>query len=97
MKYKWKIPIVLAILSIGLLSACNVDKRESLNQEKDVDFRPVHYERKMNKNESNNDYKNQDNRRFLHNENPDLTDDEIGKGKNLEINKNRGSGKAGGK
>ena len=72
MKHKWKITIVSAILSIGLLSACNVDKRDSLNQEDDVNFRPIHYEREMNRNESNNEYKNQDNRRFLHDENPDL-------------------------
>ena len=70
MQHKWKITIVSAILSIGLLSACNVDKRDSLNQEDDVNFRPIHYERKMNRNESNNEYKNQDNRRFLHDENP---------------------------
>ena len=91
MKHKWKITILSAILSICLLSACNVDKRESLNPEKDVDFRPVHYERKMNKNESNNDYKNQDNRRFLHDENLDQGDDEMEKGKDPEFNKNRGA------
>ena len=91
MKHKWKITILSAILSIGLLSACNVDKRDSLNQEDDVNFRPIHYERKMNRNESNNEYKNQDNRRFLHDENPDLTDDEMEKGNDLEFNKNRGA------
>ncbi|MFP7298224.1 hypothetical protein [Neobacillus niacini] len=65
MKTKWKMIILSTFLSIGLLTACNVDKRESLNQENDVNFRPVQYKRKTNVNESNNDYKNQEDRRFL--------------------------------
>ncbi|MEH6996674.1 hypothetical protein V7075_28895 [Neobacillus drentensis] len=89
MKSKWKI-ILYTYLSIGLLTACNADKRDSLNQENDVNFRPVHYERKTNVNESNNDYKNQENRRFLHDETPEQTDDEMEKGLDLEFNKNRG-------
>jgi hypothetical protein len=81
MKPIWKITILTSILSIGLLSGCNnTDKRDALNQENDVNFRPVHYDRKTNVNESNNDYKNRENRRFLHSdhdETPELTNDEI--------------------
>ncbi|NWQ44314.1 hypothetical protein MLOOGBEN_26865 [Bacillus sp. EB106-08-02-XG196] len=77
MKSKWKIVILSAFLSIGFLSACNADKRDSLNQENDVNFRPVQYDLKTNVNESNNDYKNQENRRFLHDETPEQTDDEM--------------------
>ncbi|MEH7013093.1 hypothetical protein V7087_20140 [Neobacillus niacini] len=91
MNTKWKITILTTFLSIGFLTACNADKRESLNQEKDVNFRPINYERKLNRNESNNDYKNQDNRRFLHDESPTQTDDEMEKGNDLEFNKNRGA------
>ncbi|SDN34163.1 hypothetical protein [Bacillus sp. OK048] len=76
MKPKWKIAVLSVLLSIGLLTACNVDKRDSLNQENEVNFRPIDYQPKMNRNESNNDYKNQDNRRFLHDESPTLTDDQ---------------------
>ena len=76
MKSKWKVVTLSAVLSIGLLSACNADKRNSLNQENEVNFRPIDYQPKMNRNESNNDYKNQDNRRFLHDESPELTDDQ---------------------
>ncbi|MEH7114275.1 hypothetical protein V7124_18075 [Neobacillus niacini] len=76
MNPKWKVMILSATLSIILLSACNVDKRNSLNQEKDVNFQPINYEPRINRNESNNDYKNQDNRRFLHDESPALPDDE---------------------
>jgi hypothetical protein len=91
MKTVWKITI-LTILSIGLLSGCNsAEKRDSLNQENDVNFRPVRNERKTNVNESNNDYKNQENRRFLHDETPEQTDDEMEKGNDLEFNKNRGA------
>jgi hypothetical protein len=91
MKTVWKITI-LTILSIGLLSGCNsAEKRDSLNQENDVNFRPVRNERKTNENESNNDYKNQENRRFLHDETPEQTDDEMEKGNDLEFNKNRGA------
>jgi hypothetical protein len=91
MKTVWKITI-LTILSIGLLSGCNsAEKRDSLNQENDVNFRPVRNERKTNENESNNDYKNQENRRFLHDETPEQTDDEMEKGNDLEFNKSRGA------
>jgi hypothetical protein len=91
MKTVWKITI-LTILSIGLLSGCNsAEKRDSLNQENDVNFRPVRNERKTNENESNHDYKNQENRRFLHDETPEQTDDEMEKGNDLEFNKNRGA------
>jgi hypothetical protein len=66
MKTIWKITL-LTLLSIGLLSGCNsAEKRDSLNQENDVNFRPVRYERNINntnENESNNDFKNQENRR----------------------------------
>jgi hypothetical protein len=90
MKTIWKITL-LTILSIGLLSGCNsAEKRDSLNQENDVNFRPVRNERKTNVNESNNDYKNQENRRFLHDESPEQTD-EMEKGNDLEFNKNRGA------
>lgn len=91
MNTKWKITILTTFLSIGFLTACNADKRESLNPEKDVNFHPINYERKLNRNESNNDYKNQDNRRFLHDESPTQTDDEMEKGNDLELNKNRGA------
>jgi hypothetical protein len=91
MKTVWKITI-LTILSIGLLSGCNsAEKRDSLNQENDVNFRPVRNERKTNENESNNDYKNQEKRRYLHDESPEQTDDEMEKGYDLEFNKNRGA------
>ena len=91
MKTVWKITI-LTILSIGLLSGCNsAEKRDSLNQENDVNFRPVRNERKTNENESNNDYKNQEKRRYLHDESPEQTDDEMEKGNDLEFNKNRGA------
>jgi hypothetical protein len=91
MKTIWKITL-LTILSIVLLSGCNsAEKRNSLNQENDVNFRPVRNERKTNVNESNNDYKNQENRRFLHDESPEQTDDEMEKGNDLEFNKNRGA------
>jgi hypothetical protein len=91
MKTIWKITL-LTILSLGFISGCNsAEKRDSLNQENDVNFRPVRYERKTNENESNNDYKNQENRRFLHDETPEQTDDEMEKGNDLEFNKNRGA------
>ncbi|PAE44345.1 hypothetical protein [Bacillus sp. 7884-1] len=91
MKSIWKITL-LTILSIGLLSGCNsAEKRDSLNQENDVNFRPVRNESKTNVNESNNDYKNQENRRFLHDESPEQTDDEMEKGNDLEFNKHRGA------
>lgn len=70
MKTIWKLTI-LPLLSIVFLSGCNTaEKRDSLNQENDVNFRPIHYDRKTNVNESNNDYKNQENRRFLQDETP---------------------------
>jgi hypothetical protein len=91
MKTVWKITI-LTILSIGLLSGCNsAEKRDSLNQENDVNFRPVRNERKTNENESNNDYKNQEKGRYHHDESPEQTDDEMEKGNDLEFNKNRGA------
>jgi hypothetical protein len=93
MKPIWKITI-LTFLSIAFLSGCNTDKRESLNRENDVNFRPVHYDRKTNVNESNNDYKNRENRRFLHDvhdETPEQTNDEMEKGPDLEFNKNKGA------
>lgn len=70
MKVKWKISILITFLAVGLLAACNTEKRESLNHENDVNFRPVRYERKPNVNESNNDYKNQDNRLDLQKKTP---------------------------
>jgi hypothetical protein len=59
MKKAWKISTLLILLSIGLLSACNVEPRDALNEKKDVDFRPVRYDPNLdtNINESNNDYK----------------------------------------
>lgn len=70
MRTIWKL-IILSFLSIGFLSGCNTaEKRDSLNQENDVNFRPVRNDGNLNENESNNDYKNQDNRRFLHDETP---------------------------
>lgn len=74
MKNKWIITILTIFLSIGLLTACNAEKRESLNQDNDVNFRPVRYERKPNINESNNDYKNQDDRLDVQDETPDKKD-----------------------
>jgi hypothetical protein len=66
MKTIWKITI-LTFLSVGFLAGCNAaEKRDALNQENDVNFRPVRYERNTNGtnvNESNNDFKNQENRR----------------------------------
>jgi hypothetical protein len=83
MKLKWKITILTTFLSISLISGCNTaDKRDALNREDDVNFRPVHYNRKTNVNESNNDYKNRENRRFLHDvhdETPEQTEDEMEK------------------
>ncbi|MDM5326377.1 hypothetical protein [Neobacillus sp. CF12] len=83
MKLKWKITILTNFLLISLLSGCNTaDKRDALNRENDVNFRPVHYDRKTNVNESNNDYKNRENRRFLHDIHdgtPEQTDDEMEK------------------
>lgn len=66
MKIKWKITILTIFLSIGFLTGCNAEKRNSLNQDHDVNFRPVRYEPKPNINESNNDYKNLENSRFPH-------------------------------
>ncbi|WP_342431667.1 hypothetical protein [Neobacillus sp. FSL H8-0543] len=59
MKKVWNISIFLTLLSIGLLSACNVETRDALNEKKEVDFRPVRYDPNLdtNINESNNDYK----------------------------------------
>lgn len=74
MNVKWKITILITILTLGLLTACNPEKRESLNRENDVNFRPVRYERKPNINESNNDYKNQDNRLDIQDETPNKKD-----------------------
>ncbi|MFJ5762011.1 hypothetical protein ACIQAA_23410 [Neobacillus sp. NPDC093182] len=74
MNVKWKITILITLLSVGLLTACNTEKRESLNQENDVNFRPVRYERKPNSNESNNDYKNQDDRLDVQDETPEKKD-----------------------
>jgi hypothetical protein len=92
MKPIWKITIITTLLSIGLLSGCNTtEKRDALNQDNDVNFRPVRYDRKPNVNESNNDYKNLENSRFPHDESPEQTDDEMEKGNDLEFNKNRGA------
>lgn len=91
MKNKWIINILTIFLSIGFLTACNTEKRDALNQDDDVDFRPVRYEPKPNGNESNNDYKNLENSRFPHDESPEQTDDEMEKGNDLEFNKNRGA------
>lgn len=66
MKTKWKIAILTIFLSIGFLTACNPEKRDALNQDNDVNFRPVRYEPKPNENESNNDYKNREDSRFPH-------------------------------
>ncbi|MFS0777216.1 hypothetical protein ABC255_14605 [Neobacillus sp. 3P2-tot-E-2] len=77
MKNKWMITILTIFLSIGLLTACNAEKRDALNEDDNVNFRPVRYERKTNENESNNDYKNRENSRFPHNENPHRTKDEL--------------------
>lgn len=77
MKNKWMITILSIFLSIGLLTACNPEKRDALNEDDDVNFRPVRYERKTNENETNNDYKNRENSRFPHNENPNRTKDEL--------------------
>ena len=46
MKTKWKIATLSAVLSIGLLSGCNADKRNSLNPENEVNFRPIDYRTK---------------------------------------------------
>ncbi|WP_419887278.1 hypothetical protein ACN6MT_17520 [Neobacillus niacini] len=70
MNKKRKKKILITFLAGGLLTSCNAEKRESLNQENDVNFRPVRYERKPNVNESNNDYKNQDNRLDLQKKTP---------------------------
>ncbi|MFB3163451.1 hypothetical protein ABLO26_19040 [Neobacillus sp. 179-J 1A1 HS] len=75
MKNKWKITILSIFLLVGLLTACNAEKRDALNQDDDVNFRPVRYERKTNENESNNDYKNRENSRFPHNKNSNRTND----------------------
>jgi hypothetical protein len=92
MKSIWKITILTTFLSIGLLSGCNTaEKRNSLNQDNDVNFRPVRNDRNPNVNESNNDYKNLENSRSPHDESPEQTDDEMEKGNNLEFNKNRGA------
>ncbi len=74
MNIKWKTTILITLLSLGLLTSCNTEKRESLNRENDVNFRPIRYERKPNINESNNEYKNQDNRLDLQDETPEQTD-----------------------
>ncbi|MEH7180359.1 hypothetical protein [Neobacillus vireti] len=70
MKNKWKILAISVGLSFGLLAGCNVDKRNSLNQENDVNFRPVRNDLNSNDNESNNDYKNPDTGRFIHDMEP---------------------------
>lgn len=74
MKVKWKKTILIVLITAGMLTACNPEKRESLNRENDVNFRPVRYERKPNINESNNDYKNQDDRRDVQDETPEKKD-----------------------
>ncbi len=81
MKHNWKITFLSGVLTIGLLSACSAEKRDSLNQETDVNFRPIHYDRKTNVNESNNDYKTHENKRFLHDEIPGDRDEAMEKGK----------------
>jgi hypothetical protein len=75
MNFKWKIKILITLLSLGLLTACNAEKRESLNQDNDVNFHPVRYERKTNVNESNNDYKNLENSRSPHDRSHEVKDD----------------------
>jgi hypothetical protein len=70
MNRNWKITIFITFLTLGLLTACNTEERESLNRENDVNFHPVRYERKPNINESNNDYKNQDDRLDVQDETP---------------------------
>ncbi|MCM3691094.1 hypothetical protein [Neobacillus niacini] len=80
MKTIWKITI-LTFLSIGLLAGCNAaEKRDALNQDNNVNFRPVRYDPKPNVNESNNDYKNLEDSRFPHDESPGQTDEEMKKG-----------------
>lgn len=93
MKTKWKISILSALVSMSFLSACNVDNRNELNEQDEVDFRPVRYDPNPdnNLNESNNDYKPQEKKPFRHDQSPNQTDQRMEKGDNLELNKNRGA------
>jgi hypothetical protein len=59
------------------------------NEQDEVDYRPVRYDQNTNLNDNYND-NNRTNRPFIHDENPDQTDQELEKGNDLEFNKNRG-------
>ncbi|WP_210095894.1 hypothetical protein [Oceanobacillus polygoni] len=87
MKINWKVLIFASLFSLSLLSACNVDNNDSNEQQDDVKDNPTRYENDANL----EDEENQENKSFIHDENPNQTDQELEKGGNLEFDKGRGA------
>jgi hypothetical protein len=89
---KWKLTILSAWLTLSFLSGCNADKRNELNEQDQVDFRPITYDPNPNTNlnESNNDFKNRENKSFSDDETPRQTDLKFKKGDALKYDKNSG-------
>ncbi|MCL6572983.1 MAG: hypothetical protein K6T88_15075 [Bacillus sp. (in: Bacteria)] len=73
MKGKWKLSMLSALLTVSFLSGCNADKRNELNEQDKVDFRPIRYDPNPNTNlnESNNDFKNRENKFYTDDETPE--------------------------
>ncbi|MCM3112376.1 hypothetical protein [Lederbergia lenta] len=85
MRAKGKILILSALLSVSLLSACNTDNNK-FNEQEEIDYRPVRYDNNTDLNDDN-----QVKKPYIHDENPDETNEGMQKGYDLEFNKNRGA------
>lgn len=89
MNNKWKISLLSTLISLSFLSACNVDNNE-INEQDEVDYRPVRNDRDTDLNENIND-ENRTNKPFPHDETPEQTDEKREKGDDLEFDRNRGA------
>ncbi len=87
MRVNWKVLIFSSLVSLSLLSACTVDNNDSNEQQNDVKNNPTHYENDANL----EDKENQENKSFIHDEDPDQTDQELQKGEDLEFDSDRGA------
>ncbi|MEK3905809.1 hypothetical protein [Oceanobacillus sp. FSL W7-1309] len=87
MRVNWKVLIFSSLVSLSLLSACTVDNNDSNEQQNDIKNNPTHYENDANL----EDKENQENKSFIHDEDPDQTDQELQKGEDLEFDSDRGA------
>lgn len=87
MRVNWKVLTFSGLVSLSLLSACTVDNNDSNEQQNDVKNNPTHYENDANL----EDKENQENKSFIHDEDPDQTDQELQKGEDLEFDSDRGA------